>query len=196
MPKLTEQPTIVIFARWPQPGKVKTRLASFYGDEGAARIYRRLLEHTLSAALESGLLVELRVTGASCETFEEAFGPGLVIRDQGFGDLGARLARVTPPALVIGSDLPALSALLLRQAAEALANHEVVIGPARDGGYWLIGLRQAWPWLFNDMAWSTPQVLPETLARLEARGITPALLPELADIDQPEDLAGWPEFAP
>ena len=105
-------------------------------------------------------------------------------------------SRVEPPALVIGSDLPSLTPELLCEAAQALASSEVVIGPARDGGYWLIGLRRATPWLFNDMAWSTPAVLPETLARLEARGMVPCLLPELADMDEPADLNDWPEFLP
>lgn len=186
----------MIFARWPQPGMVKTRLARAYGEQGAARIYRRLLDHTLAAVRDSGLPVELRVTGASCERFEEEFGPGISVHDQGPGDLGERLARVEPPALVIGSDLPALSASLLREAAALLASHEAVIGPARDGGYWLIGLRKPSPWLFTGMPWSTPAVHSETLARMEARGVTPGLLPELADIDEPGDLAGWPEFAP
>jgi rSAM/selenodomain-associated transferase 1 len=189
-------PRIVIFARWPQAGKVKTRLASALGDDAAACIYRRLLDHTLGAAGDSGLPVELRVTGASCEAFEAEFGPRFCLREQGEGDLGDRLARVEPPALVIGSDLPALTAELLREAAVSLEEHEVVIGPARDGGYWLIGLRQPMPWLFADMAWSTPAVLPETLGRLEARGIAPAMLPELADIDEPEDLALCPKFLP
>jgi rSAM/selenodomain-associated transferase 1 len=196
MSEAANPPSIVIFARWPQAGKVKTRLAGIYGDAGAARVYRRLLDHTLAAAKASGLPVELRVTGASCAQFEEEFGPGLAVTDQGIGDLGARMARVEPPALVIGSDLPALTPELLLEAAALLETHEVVIGPARDGGYWLIGLREASPWLFEDMAWSTPQVLAETLVRLEARGLTPALLPELADIDEPGDLANWPEFAP
>lgn len=195
MPEATTKPRVVVFARWPQAGKVKTRLAGAYGKDGAARIYRRLLDHTIAAANGSGLPVELRVTGASCEQFEEEFGPGIAARDQGMGDLGARLARIEPPALVIGSDLPALSSQLLRDAARALASHDIVIGPARDGGYWLIGLRHACPWLFTDMAWSSPQVLGETLARLEARGVTSALLPELADVDEPDDLADWPEFA-
>jgi hypothetical protein len=192
----TAQPGIVIFARWPEPGKVKTRLAGAFGDEGAAHIYRRLLDHTLAVARQSGLPVELRVTGAPLDAFKAEFGPGLTIAEQGQGDLGARLARVEPPALVIGSDLPALSPELLREAASALSSHDAVIGPARDGGYWLIGLRKPAPWLFTDMAWSTAQVLPETLARLEARAVTPALLPELGDIDTPEDLARWPEFLP
>lgn len=189
-------PKIVIFARWPEAGKVKTRLAGVFGNDGAASIYRRLLDHTLAAARESGLPIELRVTGESQTAFEKAFGPGLTVSEQGEGDLGDRLARVEPPALVIGSDLPALSPELLRAAAKALASSEVVIGPARDGGYWLIGLRRATPWLFTDMAWSTPAVLPETLARLGAREIVPCLLPELADMDEPADLDHWPEFLP
>ena len=189
-------PKIVIFARWPEAGKVKTRLAGVFGNDGAASIYRRLLNHTLAAARESGLPVELRVTGGSRADFEKAFGPGLIVSEQGGGDLGDRLARVEPPALVIGSDLPSLTPELLCEAAQALASSEVVIGPARDGGYWLIGLRRATPWLFNDMAWSTPAVLPETLARLEARGMVPCLLPELADMDEPADLNDWPEFLP
>lgn len=189
-------PRIVIFARWPEPGMVKTRLALEIGDEAAARIYRRLLDHTLNSARASGVPVELRVTGAEPERFAAELGRDLLIADQGHGDLGERLARVDTPALIIGSDLPGLTPDLLRAAAAALASREVVIGPARDGGYWLIGLSKAAPWLFTDMAWSTPAVLPETLARLDARGIAPVLLPELADIDEPEDLASWPEFAP
>jgi len=189
-------PRIVIFARWPEPGRVKTRLAGTHGEQGAARIYRRLLDHTLAVARESGLPVELCVTGAPSAQFEKEFGPGLAVSEQGEGDLGARMARVKPPALVIGSDLPALSPGLLREAAKALESHEAVIGPARDGGYWLIGLREPMPWLFAGMPWSTAEVLPQTLARLAARGIAPALLAELADIDTPEDLAAWPEFLP
>ena len=189
-------PRIVIFARWPEPGMVKTRLALEIGDEAAARIYRRLLDHTLDSARASGVPVELRVTGAEPEQFATEFGRALLIADQGRGDLGERLARVDTPALIIGSDLPGLTPDLLRAAATTLASHDVVIGPAKDGGYWLIGLRKSAPWLFTDMAWSTPAVLPETLARPKMRGIEPAMLPELTDIDEPQDFASWPEFAP
>ncbi len=70
----------------------------------------------------------------------------------------------------------------------------MVLGPASDGGYYLLGLREPMPFLFEDMTWSTAQVLPETLSRLAARGIGPAILPELSDIDTPEDLAMWPQF--
>jgi rSAM/selenodomain-associated transferase 1 len=189
-------PRIVVFARWPEPGKVKTRLASALGPEGAAAVYRRLLAHTIDVARSSGLPFELRITGAAPERFAGEFGADIVVTEQGEGNLGARMARVQTPVLIVGSDLPALSPDLLREAANALTSREIVLGPARDGGYWLIGQRKPCPWLFTEMAWSTPQVLPETLARCRQRGIEPALLPELADVDEPGDLADWPEFAP
>jgi glycosyltransferase A (GT-A) superfamily protein (DUF2064 family) len=81
---------------------------------------------------------------------------------------------------------------LLREAAAALVEHDVVIGPAEDGGYWLIGISARHDWLFTDMSWGTEAVLPETLRRLTEHDIEPKLLPILADCDRPEDLARWP----
>lgn len=104
------------------------------------------------------------------------------------------MARVKAPALLIGSDCPGVTAPLLQAAAGALDDRRVVLGPANDGGYYLIGFSEPVPFLFEDMEWSTPRVLPETLARLATHGIGPAILPELADIDTAEDLAEWPEF--
>ncbi|MDG5747686.1 TIGR04282 family arsenosugar biosynthesis glycosyltransferase [Qipengyuania sp. XHP0207] len=187
-------PKLVIFARLPVPGKAKTRLIPALGEEGAARLYARLLNRTMEEARASALPIELRVTGGECAAFRSLYGTDLAIRDQGEGDLGERLARIEGPALVIGSDCPGLIAPVLKAAADALEERSVVIGPATDGGYYLIGFRERCPWLFADMAWSTPTVFAETLARCAARGIGPAILPELADIDTPEDLAAWPEL--
>jgi len=188
------EPRLVIFARYPEAGKAKTRLIPMLGPEGAARLYARLLERTLASAKESGLPTELRTTGASREAFAALCGENLAICDQGAGDLGERLARVPAPAIVIGSDAPALDAALLREACGLLDSHEVVIGPAADGGYYLIGFARPIPFAFSGMAWSTSEVLAETLRRFSAEGIEPALLPVLADIDTPEDLAQWPEL--
>ena len=187
-------PCLSIFARLPVPGKVKTRLIPALGEEGAARLYARLLALTVDVARESGLDFELRVTGGEIGAFQGLFGEDVPVVDQGDGDLGARMARVEAPALIIGSDCPGITAPLLRAAAGALEDRRVVLGPANDGGYYLIGYREPVPFLFEDMEWSTPKVLPETLARLAARGHGPAILPELADIDTAEDLAQWPEF--
>lgn len=187
-------PKLSIFARLPVPGKVKTRLIPAVGEEGAARIYARLLAQTVEVAKESGLDFELRVTGGEIMAFHELFGDDTVVVDQGEGDLGAKMARVKAPALLIGSDCPGVTAPLLQAAAGALEDRRVVLGPANDGGYYLIGFSEPVPFLFEDMEWSTPRVLPETLARLATHGIGPAILPELADIDTAEDLAQWPEF--
>ncbi|MAM39210.1 MAG: hypothetical protein CL949_12090 [Erythrobacter sp.] len=187
-------PRLSIFARLPVPGKVKTRLIPALGEEGAARLYARLLALTVEVARESGFEFELRVTGGEIGAFQGLFGEDVPVVDQGDGDLGARMARVEAPALLIGSDCPGITAPLLRAAAGALEDRRVVLGPANDGGYYLIGYREPVPFLFEDMEWSTPKVLPETLARLAARGHGPAILPELADIDTAEDLAQWPEF--
>ena len=187
-------PRLSIFARLPVPGKVKTRLIPALGEEGAARLYARLLALTVEVARESGLEFELRVTGGEIGAFQGLFGEDVPVVEQGDGDLGTRMARVEAPALIIGSDCPGITAPLLRAAAGALEDRRVVLGPANDGGYYLIGYREPVPFLFEDMEWSTPRVLPETLARLAARGHGPAILPELADIDTAEDLAQWPEF--
>lgn len=187
-------PKLSIFARLPVPGQVKTRLVPAVGEEGAARIYARLLAHTVEVAKESGLDFELRVTGGEVEAFHSLFGGDVSVVDQGGGDLGAKMARVEAPALLIGSDCPGISVPLLQAAAGALDDRRVVLGPANDGGYYLIGFTEPVPFLFEDMEWSTPKVLPETLTRLAAHGYGPAILPELADIDTGEDLAAWPEF--
>ena len=189
-------PRLSIFARLPVPGKVKTRLIPALGEEGAARLYARLLALTVEVARESGLDFELRVTGGEIGAFQGLFGDDVPVVDQGDGDLGARMARVQAPALLIGSDCPGITAPLLRAAAGALEDRRVVLGPANDGGYYLIGYREPVPFLFEDMEWSTDSVFAETMARLARAQIAPAVLPELADVDEPEDLADWPEFRP
>ncbi|WP_338503533.1 TIGR04282 family arsenosugar biosynthesis glycosyltransferase [Sphingomonas kaistensis] len=188
---------LVIFTRYPEPGKAKTRLIPAIGAEGAAALHRRLTEHTLAEARASGLAIDLRVTGAPEAAFREWLGEGLTITQQDEGDLGDRLraAAAPPPVLFIGSDLPDLSAAYLVEAADLIRAGRTVIGPAEDGGYWALGLTARADYLFEDMPWSTAAVFALTEARLKGRGIEPALLPELADCDRPEDLSRWPWLA-
>lgn len=185
-----------IFARWPTPGMAKTRLIPGFGAEGAAAVYRKLLEHTVQAARASGLPFELRVTGAGPADFQGWLGADVPVADQGEGDLTAKLQRVSAPGMAIGSDCPGLTGDLLRDAADALEKTPYALGPASDGGYWLIGFTQASPWLFDGMEWSTDAVMPETTRRIKARGHALTLLPELGDVDEPQDLDAWPEFRP
>lgn len=187
-------PRLVLFTRYPEPGKAKTRLIPELGDTGAASIHRRLTERSAATMRASGLPMEIRYTGAEQSDFAEWLGDDLSYVEQGTGDLGDRLCTAIrkPPVIFVGADCPDLESNHLREAATALSDHEVVIGPAEDGGYWLIGIALAHDWLFENMAWGTSAVLPETLKRLSDRGIAPAMLETLADCDRPEDLARWP----
>jgi len=190
-------PRIALFARYPEPGRAKTRLIPALGAEGAAALHRRLTERAIATLRVSGLPFELRHTGAAPEAFREWLGADVPLADQGEGHLGARMARAAAaaPIILVGADVPDLSSDHLRAAAAALEDHRAVIGPALDGGYWLLGLREPMPSLFEPMAWGTDVVLAETLTRFAVRGVTPARLATLSDLDRPEDLARWPDLA-
>ncbi|HEX8383413.1 MAG TPA: TIGR04282 family arsenosugar biosynthesis glycosyltransferase [Sphingomonas sp.] len=190
-------PRVVIFTRFPEPGRAKTRLIPALGPEGAAAMHRLLTERTLRAVRASGLPHQLRVTGAPIAAFAEWLGTVEVV-DQGEGDLGERLARAGPPypTLFIGADAPDLGPDLLIRAADALATHAAAIGPAEDGGYWLLGLARPIEAVFRSVAWGTDAVFDQTLARLAEAGARPMLLPRLADCDRPEDIARWPDLLP
>lgn len=187
-------PRLVLFTRYPDPGQAKTRLIPALGADRAAAVHKRLAERTVDVMRESRLQIEIRFTGAPQRDFEAWLGDDLTYSEQGGGDLGDRLRAAIgdPPVIFVGADCPDLRATHLEQAVEALDDHQVVIGPAEDGGYWLIGLAARHDWLFANMPWGTDAVLPETLARLSRRGVSPALLETLADCDRPGDLGRWP----
>lgn len=189
-------PRVALFARYPEPGRAKTRLIPALGADGAAALHRRLTERALDAVRESGLPFELRHTGAPPEGFRDWLGPDVPLAEQGEGSLGERMARAAaePPVILVGSDLPDLLPRHLRAAAEALRAHPAAIGPAEDGGYYLLALRVPMPFLFEPLAWGTDAVLPATLARFAAHGVAPAVLEPLADLDRPEDLPRWPDL--
>ena len=187
---------VVAFARFPVAGMCKTRLIPAVGPQGAATIHTKLVEICVAAMRGSGLSIELRTTGAEAPAFRDWLGGDIAFVDQGEGDLGDRLARAAAPypVIFIGSDAPDLNADRLIAAATALRTAPAVIGPAEDGGYYLLGLDAPAPWLFNDMDWGTETVFDETMHRLAAYGIAPVVLEPLADLDRPEDLARWPEL--
>lgn len=186
---------LVLFCKYPAPGDAKTRLIPAIGAQGAAAVHKQLAERTVEVlrSADTGK-VEVACTGAPEADFRAWLGKDIVFSEQVEGNLTARLLERIEPAPVIffGADTPDLSSEIVTDAAEALRHHEVVIGPAEDGGYYLIGMARALPELFIDMPWSTNAVCAETLHRLEALGIEPHILPTLADCDRPEDLARWP----
>ena len=183
---------VALFARWPEAGKAKTRLIPAIGADAAAALHKRLTERTVATVLAAGMACEVRSTGAETAAFRDWLGPHVTIVDQGDGDLGDRLARAaaTLPVLLLGADIPDLAPGHLHAAVAALRDHRAVIGPAEDGGYWLLGLSAPAP-VFDGIDWGTETVFAATVARLAPA--TPRLA-LLADLDRPEDLARWPEL--
>lgn len=194
---------LIVFARYPQPGVTKTRLIAALGADGAANLSHDMTRHTLDWAdrlrKNDAVSVEVRFTGGSATLMQEAFGRDHAYVDQGDGDLGDRLARATNEAfargaervVVVGTDCPDLGASLARTAFQRLIDHDLTIGPADDGGYYLIGLRAPAPSLFAGVAWGTQTVLAETLARAAQSGLSYALTETLSDVDRPEDVELW-----
>ncbi|MBX9934689.1 MAG: TIGR04282 family arsenosugar biosynthesis glycosyltransferase [Methylobacterium sp.] len=189
-------PRLVLFTRYPEPGKAKTRLIPALGPDGAAALHRRLAERTVASMRATGLPMEIRSTGAGEDAFLEWLGHDLNVVDQGDGDLGTRLARAASgaPAILLGADTPALTVAHLAALARALSSRPAAVGPAEDGGYWALGIAQPMPFLFEDMPWSTDRVCTITLARLTERGFETAILDTLSDLDRPEDLAQFPDL--
>ena len=195
---------IVVFAKAPVAGFVKTRLIPTLGAEGAAKLARRMLSHTLAQALATGAkAVELCMSPAPSDlAWQGVVLPYMVNRSgQGEGDLGERmnramnraLAQQQGPVLLMGTDCPLLSAAHIAEAGRQLEQHDAVLLPAADGGYVMIGLRAPCPGLFIDMAWSTPVVACETLRRMAALSLRVWQGPLLHDIDEPADLQHLPE---
>jgi uncharacterized protein len=190
---------IVIFAKQPVPGRVKTRLIPALGAAGAARLAHQMLEYTVGEALATGLAVDLRGDPDAAQWHEAR--TNMVLTAQGGGDLGERLARAVRRTLgegenilLVGADCPELDRHRLVASAEALASHDAVIHPARDGGYALLGLKRFDPSLFVEMPWSTGAVAAETIARIEALGWSLNARETLQDVDEPEDLLVFPDL--
>ena len=194
---------LIIFARFPEPGKSKTRLIPALGPAGAAELYRQMVEHTLHWAKKLRdrlpLSIEIRFTGRPLETFRHWLGPNFLYSPQGEGDLGQRMRRSIQDAfamkmkkvLLIGTDCPDLSPDLVEGALVLLRSSDLVLGPSEDGGYYLVGLRRVVPQLFQDIPWGTETVLRKTLQVAQSSKLSYSLLPFLPDVDRPEDLPIW-----
>ena len=194
---------LVVFAKAPQAGQVKTRLMPALGANGAAALARKLLDHALRQAVAADTdAVELCMSPAPQDPAWQGmtFEPTVALTAQGDGDLGERMARAMArvidqhqcPVMLMGTDCPALTSAHLDEAARQLMRHDAVLLPARDGGYVLIGLKAPCPGLFSDMPWSSPTVAAETLRRMSALGLRVWQGPMLQDIDEAADLAHLP----
>ena len=189
---------VLLFAKAPEAGRVKTRLIPALGADGAAALAERMLAHALAEAIAADIgPVEL-----VAEPFDHphwATLPAVERSAQGEGDLGQRMAGATErtiaggeQALLIGTDCPALDRSLIANLTAQLVKYDIAIIPASDGGYVAFALARFDPSLFTDIRWSSAEVLPATLARIAALGWRVALLPAMHDIDEPADLRHVP----
>lgn len=188
---------LVQFAKAPVPGQVKTRLGAVLSEQHCADLHRALVEHVFWCQWR-GRVARQELWYSSPHPFFDGLAEqtGVTLCHQGSGDLGERMSSAFSDRLadyasvvLIGSDCPALDASYVRAAFDALSDVPVVLGPARDGGYVLLGLRSHLPALFTEMPWGSERVLDETRRRLRAAGYSWRELSTLPDIDRPEDLS-------
>lgn len=190
---------LIIFVRNPELGKVKTRLAKSVGDEKALEIYKALLEHTRETVLKidvNRLLFYVDKINEQDDWSEAHFEKVVQVGEE----LGARMLHSFEIALqkhdkavIVGSDIPQINPEILQEAFDKLDDHDFVIGPAMDGGYYLLGMKKSTPELFNNMEWSTPDVFQQTVDRIKQSGGSFHQVATLSDIDYIEDWEqhGW-----
>jgi rSAM/selenodomain-associated transferase 1 len=194
---------VVVFARVPALGRVKTRLAASIGEAGALMAYRELAESTLGAI--AALPDCDRVVAFTPDEGEREMrlwlGDAARYEAQAHGDLGRRmhaaiarrLAEGAERVAVIGTDCPDVGAADVERAFEKLADADLVLGPATDGGYWLIAMKAALEAPFDRIPWSNPDTLTETLRRAREFGLKVALLDRKTDVDTVVEWRAWKE---
>jgi rSAM/selenodomain-associated transferase 1 len=192
---------LIVYAKRPLPGYAKTRLGAAIGAEQAAGVYARLVYTYLLDLVRANLDAQIELSVASpadVPFFAEAF-PELHVRPQVAGDLGQRMmasfvqafAEGAQQVVLTGSDIPGLDSALVCAAFDALGTAPIVIGPAIDGGYYLIGMRAPGANLFEDIAWSSEHVLAQTEALARARGLAVARVAEQRDVDVRDEFVLW-----
>ena len=196
--QLTDQ--LTIFTRYPEPGLTKTRLISALGEEGAAKLQKELTEKTIqkieqlvkSSTIEPVICFE----GGDLVSMQNWLGPDRLYQSQGQGNLGEKLKKAFDDAfaagaqrvVTIGCDCPGLSKKIVGRAFDALYMKDLVLGPATDGGYYLIGIKYPVDALFEDIPWGTDKVFEKTVSLAQQLDLSIEILEELHDVDRPEDL--------
>jgi len=194
---------LLLFTKYPSPGHVKTRLIPLLGSYASARLHKILTETAINTAFSakkiSDFSIEVHFSGADHTKMLEWLGSTLKYRKQVKGDLGDKMGAAFRKAfdegvqkvIIIGSDVPDLTPSIIIQAFDELNSDNVVIGPASDGGYYLLGICHYYPLLFDHIEWSGPSVLNQTLNRITRLSLKVILLPILSDLDRPEDFIAF-----
>jgi uncharacterized protein len=191
---MKEENALLIFTKNLVYGNVKTRLAATIGKDKAFETYKKLLAHTV--AVTQSLCCTKFVYYADAVEQNDAWNDTCKKRKQQGNDLGERMMHAflevfnqgSSTAVIIGTDCPELGETIIQSAFEQLTGNDVVIGPAADGGYYLLGMKSLHPQLFEKIAWSTSAVLETTMNRCRLLRLSYALLPLLHDVDEEEDL--------
>ena len=195
--------TLIIFSRYPEAGKTKTRMIPALGADGAAELQRAMTEHTLKTAIalasDRQTTIEIQFAGGNIELMQSWLGKDLQYQPQAAGDLGVKMrsafesafARGKQRVVIIGIDCPDLNCQILVQAFNSLHHNDLVLGVAEDGGYYLIGLNRPQPQLFEHITWGTELVLQQTKNIAQQSNLKVNYLTTLTDVDRPEDLKIW-----
>jgi uncharacterized protein len=199
--------TLIIFSRYPEPGKTKTRMIPALGALGAAELQREMTEHTLKTAIALNLArkiaIEVHFAGGNIQLMKEWLKEDFDYIPQVSGDLGHKMRSAFERAftsgnqrvVIIGTDCPDINQSILTEAFNSLQHHDLVLGTAEDGGYYLIGLNRSITELFQNIIWGTEQVLNQTKSIAQQLKLDVHYLTTLADVDRPEDLKIWQEYA-
>lgn len=196
---MSNKSCLILFSRYPQAGNTKTRLIPHLGAVNAANLQRRMTEHMAQEmrSLPDSIDLEVQFAGGRLAQMRSWLGQDFLYQPQVVGDLGTKLHRAfvnqfragKARVVIIGSDCPEITATHLQTAFRQLKTHDLVLGPAADGGYYLIGLSQPQPQLFHNIPWGTGEVFEQTLNIAAQLQLDLATLEELHDIDRPEDLS-------
>jgi rSAM/selenodomain-associated transferase 1 len=197
-----DKDALILLVRYPRAGQVKTRLAATLGDELAAEFYALCAQHIFAESARLPATVETYLYYADegdAEAIKQWVQRPFHFVPQIDVDFGGRMAHAfrtvfshgAQKAVIVGTDVPDLSAAIIQEAFQALDWHQVVIGPDHDGGYYLLGLRQLQGQLFTGMAWGTDQVFEQTWQAIAELGLSAYLVPTLMDIDTETDLRLW-----
>lgn len=198
--------TLIIYSRYPEAGKTKTRMIPALGAEGAAKLQRQMSEHTLNTVRQlqqkRSINIEVHFAGGNEQLMSAWLGEDISYITQVDGDLGDKMNssfdrafnKGTKKVVTIGIDCPDIDANILNDAFDSLQQNDLVLGVAEDGGYYLIGLNKTIPKLFENIDWGTDRVLNQTKAIANKLDLKTKYLATLSDVDRPEDLSIWQKY--